>query len=326
MVVPANGTIMKSYKTLIQEFANTPGIKSASVANHIVGAGGSGQGIALLEDREKSQFINEYRVFPGICEIMGLQLVEGGFFKEDAPDSVLTVVLNEAAVKMLGLKSPVAGTQVEYKGTATIIGVVKDFIYGAPTAPIAPLVLTTINANPGLIYIKFADNIDRQKAQNLALSVFHKFDPEFVINPIWSEDIYQSKFDNFNMQFKVVLIGSLLSVFIAMIGLLAMHLYTVKRRTKEIGIRRINGAKVDNIFGLLSWDIVKWICVAGVIAIPIAWYVTSNWLNNYGNHTSLSWWIFVIPIILQCIIALIVTSGVTLNVALQNPVNALKTE
>jgi len=229
---------------------------------------------------------------------------------------------------MLGLQMPVVGKDVFYSvsGKATVIGVVKNFIYDEPTAPIAPLVLTTINAGPGIIYIKFADNINRQKAQDLALSVFHKFDPGFVINPMWSEDIYMQKFDRFNMQFKVVLIGSLLSVFIAMIGLLAMHLYTAKRRTKEIGIRRINGAKVDNIFGLLSWDIVKWICVAGVIAVPIAWYVASNWLSDYGNHTSLSWWIFVVPIVLQCLIALITTSGVTLNVALQNPVKALKTE
>ena len=326
MMVPANGAIIKSYKSLIQELSNTPGIQRASGASHTVGAGGSGQGIALSEDREHSQFINEYRILPGICEMMGFKSVEGEFFKEDAPDSVLTVVLNESAVKMLGLKSPVAGKQVEYKGTATIIGVVKDFIYNEPTAPIAPLVMTTINAYPGIIYIKFDNNIDRIKAQNLSLTVFHKFDPEFVINPMWSEDIYRSKFDRFNMQFKVVLIGSLLSVFIAMIGLLAMHLYTAKRRTKEIGIRRINGATVETVFGLLSWDVVKWICVAGIIAVPVAWYVASDWLNNYGNHTSLSWWIFVIPLILQCLIALITTSGVTLNVSLQNPVKSLKSE
>ena len=326
MVAPINQTIMKSYKALVQEFSNTPGIQKASGASHLIGSGGSGQVIALLEDKGNTQMIQEYRVLPGLCELMGFQLVEGGFFKEDAPDSVPTVVLNEAAVKMLGLQLPVVGKQVEYNGTATIIGVVKNFIFGEPTDPIAPLTLTTIRARSGLVYIKFDDNINRTKAQNLALNVFRKFDSEFVINPMWSEDTYTRKFDSFNMQFKVVLIGSLLSVFIAMIGLLAMHLYTAKRRTKEIGIRRINGAKVKTIFGLLSWDIVRWICVAGVIATPIAWYVTSNWLNNYGNHTSLNWWIFVIPILLQCLIALIVTSGVTLNVALQNPVNAIKTE
>ena len=326
MIAPANGTIRKSYKALIQEFSNTPGIQRASGAQHVIGAGASGQGIALLEDRENMQMINEYRVLPGICEMMDFQLVEGEFFKEDAPDSIHTIVLNESAVKMLGLKTPVVGKQVEYKDLTEIIGVVKDFIYNSPTDPIAPMVLTTIYANPALIYIKFDNNIDRIKAQNLALSVFRKFDSEFVINPIWSEDIYRSKFDNFDMQFKVVLIGSLLSVFIAMIGLLAMHLYTAKRRTKEIGIRRINGAKVETIFSLLSWDVIKWICAAGIIALPAAWYVASNWLNNYGNRTSLSVWIFVIPLLIQCLIALITTSGVTLNVSLQNPVNALKTE
>lgn len=327
MVTPANQTIMKSYKALNRELSNTPGIQKVSGARHIVGGGWSGQGIALLENRENNQIINEYRVLPGICEMMELQLVEGEFFKESTPDSIRMIVLNEAALKLLGLRLPVVGKQVDYKGSATeIIGVVKDFIYASPTDPVAPLVLTTIDASPDWVYIKFDENINRTKAQKLALNGFRQFDSEFILNPMWSEDTYMKKFDSFNMQFKVVLIGSLLSVFIAMIGLLATHLYTAKRRTKEIGIRRINGATVETIFGLLSWDVIKWICVAGLIAVPVAWYIASGWLNNYGNHASLNSLIFIMPLLLQCLIAFITTLGVTLTVSLQNPVKALKTE
>jgi putative ABC transport system permease protein len=279
-----------------------------------------------LENRENQQFINEYRVLPGLGELMGFQLAEGEFFKEDAPDSVLTLVVNEATLKMLNLQLPAVGKQVDYKGDiAEIIGVVKNFIYLNPTDPIQPLVLTK-QKYPNLIYIRFDNNISRTEAHELALNAFRKFDSEFTLNPMWSEDVYIQKFDSLQMQSKVVFIGSLLSVFIAMIGLLAIHLYTAKRRTKEIGIRRINGANPQSIFTLLSTDIIKWIVIAGIIAIPIAYYIASDWLNNYSNHASLGWLVFVAPVLIQCLVAILTTSGVSIHVLSQNPVKALKSE
>lgn len=111
-----------------------------------------------------------------------------------------------------------------------------------------------------------------------------------------------------------------------MLGLVAIHLYTTVRRTKEIGIRRINGANSSSIFNLLTGDIVKWIVIAGIVAVPIIYYMATNMLNEYSNHTSLNWTMFVIPILIQCIIAILATSGVTLWALHQNPVNALKKE
>jgi putative ABC transport system permease protein len=326
MMVPANQAIMGSYEFLKQELLNTPGIQKVSGGNHAIGSGGSGQGIALLEERENQQIINEYRILAGLCELMEFQLVEGEFFRENAPDSVSSIVLNEAAVKMLGLQLPVVGKHVDYNGDSEIIGVVKDFIYYEPTDPVQPLVLSNYQKYAYYIYLKFDKNISRMEARESALTVFQKFDSEFVINPVWSEDIYTKKFDNMKMQAKVVLIGSLLSVFIAMIGLLAIHLYTAKRRTKEIGIRRINGATPQSIFSLLSYDVLKWIVLAGIIATPLGWYIASDWLNNYKNHTSLSWTVFILPVLIQCLVAIITTSGVSLNVLSRNPVEALKTE
>ncbi|MDR3218960.1 MAG: ABC transporter permease [Dysgonamonadaceae bacterium] len=326
MMVPANQAIRGSYESLKQELLNTPGIQKVSGGNHAIGGGASGQGITLLEERESVQLINEYRILPGLCELMEFQLAEGEFFKENAPDSVNTIVLNESALKMLGLQMPVVGKHVEYQGDAEIIGVVKDFIFLEPTDPVQPLVLSSYQKFATLIYIRFDKNISRMEAQESALTVFRKFDSEFVINPVWSEDIYTKKFDTMKMQAKVVLIGSLLSVFIAMIGLLAIHLYTAKRRTKEIGIRRINGATPQSIFSLLSYDVLKWIVLAGIIATPLAWYIASDWLNNYKNHTSLSWTLFVLPVLIQCLVAILTTSGVSLNVLSRNPVEALKTE
>jgi putative ABC transport system permease protein len=327
MMVSTNRAIAKSYESLKQELLNTPGIQKVSGScPHIIGRDGSGQGIALLEDKENTQMINEYRILPGLCELLEFQLLEGEFFQENAPDSVMQIVVNEAALKLLGLQLPAVGKQVEYKGTTEIIGVVRDFIYMEPTDPVQPLVLSDYQKYASRVYIRFDKNISRMEAQALALNVFRKFDSAFILNPEWSEDIYTSKFDGMKTQSQVVLIGSLLSVFIAMIGLLAIHLYTAKRRTKEIGIRRINGANPQTIFSMLSKDIIQWIVLAGIIALPIAYYITTDWLNNYSNHTPLGWAIFVLPVLIQCLIAIITTSGVSLNVLSRNPVEALKSE
>ena len=125
---------------------------------------------------------------------------------------------------------------------------------------------------------------------------------------------------------RIILIGSALSIFVAMLGLLAIHLFATVRRTKEIGIRRIHGASKTSVFVLLSLDVLKWIAFASVIAIPIAVYLSSELLSHYANRISLDWTVFVLPVLLQCVIAMLATSGVTISVLSRSLVKSLKTE
>ena len=124
----------------------------------------------------------------------------------------------------------------------------------------------------------------------------------------------------------IIFIGSAISIFVAMLGLLAIHLYSSKRRTKEIGIRRVFGAEKSSVFALLSLDVLKWIGIASLFAIPAAVYIISQMLNNYTNRVNQDWTIFVFPILIQCVIAILTTSGVSLSVLSQNPVKSLKSE
>lgn len=326
VTIPLNRIIYKSFEAIKQELLSVPEIKQVSGAQHLFGIGGSGQRISLPDNKEEKHSINEYRIMPGIAELMELQLLEGDFFKENAPDSVNQVVLNEAAVKMLGLSSPVAGKSVMYtSGIAEIVGVAKDFCYAYPADKIAPIALSKTSGG-SLLYIRFREGTDRKEAIEKTLAVFHQFEPDFILNSTWSEDIYTQKFESFAVTSKIITLASLLSIFIAMLGLIAIHLYTTIRRTKEIGIRRINGASPESIFSLLTGDIVKWVIISGMIAAPIIYYMAMNMLNQYSNHIALSWTMFVIPTLIQCLVAILATSGVTLWVLQQNPVNALKKE
>ena len=314
----------ESYQSLKQELEKKPGIKMVSLAHHTFGGGQSGQGIALPgESSQKS--INEYRIHSGICELMELQLAEGTFYKEDDPTNENTIILNEAAIKDLGLSYPAVGKTVDYKGLKEIRGVVKDFYYGKIENPIEPMVLRYIGGG-GSIYIKYADNMTRNEVEQTIREVLKKFDSAYILNPTWLEDIYITKFDNLEIQSRLLILASALSIFISAIGLLAMHMLSTIRRKKEIGIRRVNGASHESIFILLSADILKWILIAGIIAIPIVYYFASDWLNNYANHVSLGWAIFIIPLLLQSFITIVVTSGVTIKTLSQNPAKVLKSE
>jgi putative ABC transport system permease protein len=269
--------------------------------------------------------INEYRIYSGICELMELQLVEGTFYREDDPTNEKTIILNEAAVKDLGLHDPVVGTTVDYKGLKEIRGVVKDFYYDKIENPIGPMVLQYTDGG-SVIYVKYADNIPRNEVEQTIREVLKNVDSAYILSPIWLEDVYMEKFDNLNIQSRLLLLASILSIFISAIGLLAMHMLSTVRRKKEVGIRRINGASYESIFMLLSVNILKWIVIAGIIAIPVIFYFASDWLNNYANRSPLGISVFILPVLLQCIITLLVTSGVTIKALSQNPADVLKTE
>ena len=326
MMVSTNRTTALAYESLRQELQNFPEVREVGAASHTIGGGYSGQTISTPEDAENTQSINEYRIMPGLGELMKIELVEGRFFNENDPANAASVVLNQAAVKMLGIEPPYVGKEVLYKQRSTIIGVTKDFCYDDLGFKIMPLVFSCYNPSPSLIYIRFNDGISRSAAAEVATTVFRKFDSEFVLNPRWSDDVYNEKFSAIQTRSTIILLSSLLSILIATLGLLAVQSFVTVRRTKEIGIRRVNGATKASIVVLLTFGIAKWIAVAGIIAIPVAYWFLTNWLSNYAEKISTGWFVFAVPIMIQCLIAAVVIFGVSYKVLSANPIESIKSE
>lgn len=320
--VIASNEISQSLDAVTDELRKLPIVHSVAGSHHVMGGGWSGQTIAVWGGEEKPQGINEYRVATGFPELMQLELKEGRFWNEGDPDSLNLLLLNEAAVKMLGGESPLEKT-FEYHGEARVTGVVKDFYYDNPALGIEPIVLRRIS-DPHTINIRFNEEVERRQAEEKVLAVLRQFDSEYLMTSHWSIDIYNRKFAEIQEFSTIILIATGLSLFIAMLGLLAIHLYSSVRRTKEIGIRRIHGAGKSLVFWQLSYNILLWIAIAAVIAIPIAWYFISDILSTYANHVPLNWMIFALPVVIQCVIALLTTSGVSLWVLSRNPVEAIK--
>jgi putative ABC transport system permease protein len=324
MVVRSTGALSENYDAVVGELTALPMVEAVSGGQHVVGAMASGQLINNLNSTEGDKLIDEYRILPGLGQLMGFELVEGKFFTDDDPGR--TIVLNQAAVKMLGLTPPVSGQQVDYLSSpATVTGVVKDFIYGDPSGVIQPLVFSR-PFGKSFLYIRLVDGVSRPEAGEAIQTALRKFDPDFVVNPIWTEDIHEGKFADINNQGRIIFVGSVLSIILAMMGLLAIHLYSASKRTKEIGVRRILGASRGQIFTLLSNETLRWTLLAGVVAVPVAWFLARRMFSSVANHVPLDWTMFVVPIVVQLVVALAVTSGVTVTVSSTNPAKSLKYE
>ena len=324
--ISTTNNIAKSYESVKQELLKNTDIEQVSCAQHIIGGGWSGQGISTYENKDKQEIINEYRIAPGICELIQLQLEAGSFFEENTPDSVYAIILNESAIRKLGLDNSIVGDYLNYSDRKSLVmGIVKDFYYGNTSEKIDPLALK-LNRYPEYIYIKLRNNRNSQslKTMNSISETLKKFDPNFYMNTSWLTDVYTKKFEKLETQFNLISIGSLLSVIIAILGLTVIHLHTTMRRTREIAIRRINGATTGNIFTLLSGNIIIWIVIAGIIAAPISFYFLNSWLSNFTNKVSVDIFIFIIPVLIQCVIAIAATSGISLNIISKNPVDSLK--
>ena len=251
------------------------------ISQHMVGGGTSGQGIYRFGGNAKTfKSINEYRVLPGLCELMEFKLKDGNFFKENDPGNKKYVVLNEEAVKMLDLQNPIGEKVVMFDDPMEVIGVVKNFYYSSPAQKIEPIALTCYRNYPQLIYIRFNNTVNKAKAAQLVLPVFREFDPEFLLNTNWSDDVYNAKFNGEKTLSRIIFTSTLLSLLVAILGLFAIHSFTIPRRIKEIGIRKVAGSSTWAVVVLLSGNVFLRIGISALVALPLAWLIGQHWLEG----------------------------------------------
>lgn len=270
--------------------------------------------------------------------VLGIQLKEGRFFSKDFPTDSLAVVLNEKAVKEMGLTKPI-GTRVitpeqflnapdGSQNVYTVIGVVKNFHYQSLHEPIVPLVFTNASRFNDVMFLTAV----RVKADNFKTTVaaieqkwktFIKDRPfhyEFLDKTIAAQYHAEERTQ------KIFTFFSSLTIFIACIGLLGLAAYTTQQRVHEIGIRKVLGASVGGITTMLSKHFLKLVLVAMLLAVPVAWWMMNKWLEDFTYRINIRWWVFVLAGALAFGIALLTVSFQAIKAALANPVKSLRTE
>ena len=283
-------------------------------------------------DGEKKQFdFDTFNADAAFMEMTGLQLTQGRFFSDDLTTDNNKMVVNETFVRDHKLENPIGIKLVMGMafdaGLSEIVGVVKDFHYKSFDQPIGSLLIQNkTNASYCLVSLKTSDFLTLhntiEKIKNTASGISPAFPVEISFFDQAVENLYQSEM-KFRRTFSLFA-GS--AIVICCMGILAMSMFACQRRIKEIGIRKVNGARVSEVMTMLNRDFVKWVAIAFVIATPIAWYVMNKWLESFAYKTDLSWWIFALAGLLALGIALLTVSWQSWKAATRNPVEALRYE
>jgi putative ABC transport system permease protein len=260
--------------------------------------------------------------------IYGLKLVAGRNFEQPYQKVINQLIVNESAVKYLGFKDAEDAIGKELtssdQGSAHIIGVVHDFNQRSLKQLPEPIAFSNAPWNQ-----YFSLKVKQGNLGRLIPMLEKTWNQQFPGNPIhyfFLQDYYNDQYRDDQQFGQFFQLFSLLAILIACMGLLSMSSYTISLRTKEIGVRRVNGARIGEILVLLNKDFVKWVILAFIIASPIAWYTMHQWLENFAYKTELSWWIFALAGILALGIALLTVSWQSWKAATRNPVEALRYE
>ena len=262
-----------------------------------------------------------------VAETMGLELLSGRDLNlQEFPTDSTAVLLNESAVSLMGFNEPL-GQIIKDNGIEWhVVGVVKDFVFNSPFQKIEPLVIEGAKGWFNVMHMKL--NEANSTSENLAIieNIYKKYNPEYPFDFEFVDGEYAEKFSDQQRTGKLATLFTLLTILISCLGLFGLASYMAENRIKEVGIRKVLGASVTTIVTLLSKDFLKLVAISILIAIPIAWYYMSNWLEEFDFRISISVWVFAIAGGLTLVIALVTVSFQAIKAARANPVKSLRSE
>ena len=254
---------------------------------------------------------------------LGIQIVEGSGFSGNPESDKNKCLVNESFAQLFSDQNLI-GKGLPGMENKIVTGIVKDFHYSSLKSLVEPALIAYDPRGLHLM-VKASEN-ELAQAKEAIAQTWKRLIPDYPLNMETIGDRYEFLHQENKKYLQLIGACSVISVFLSMIGLFAISFQSSRYRTKEIGIRKVNGAKISEILTLLNKDFVKWITIAFVIATPIAWYAMHRWLENFAYKTSLSWWIFALAGLLALGIALLTVSWQSWKAATRNPVEALRYE
>jgi putative ABC transport system permease protein len=313
-------------KNMLQD---KPYVSSISFCQYFPGKVVSQWGVDLQMNEEKKQVnFHTFNSDPEFFAMLGLQLVKGRFYTRDLLTDKAKIIVNESFAKENKVDDPMGGKIFGFDGNEyEITGIVRDFHFESFNTPIAPLaILSGQNYSYCLVNINTRDFSTLKRSLGEIKSITSELSPSFPVEISFFDEAVENMYRS-ELQFRRTFsIFSGCAILISCLGILALSLFTCQRRVKEIGIRKVNGARTSQILFLLNRDFLRWVLIAFVVSVPFSWYAMNRWLQDFAYKTEISWWIFVLAGIIVMTVALITISFQTWRVATRNPVEALRYE
>lgn len=317
-----------------EEIRKHPAVINATMSGSLPTPSNRNSSAAFLgrtPDPAKMHVIQMFDVDLDYISTLGMEIKEGRAFSSEHPSDSLAVLLNESAVALYGLDDPLQAEISSYDGgtaenpevvTYKVIGVLKNFHYESLRNTIGPLAMF-LGTSRGHLSIKVNTSditgflADLQEKWN-EMGPGQPFDYSFM------DEDFASVYETETRISGIFSVFTFLAIFIACLGLFGLATFTAAQRTKEIGIRKVIGASIPRLFIMLTSEIMKWVLIANLVALPLAYYFMNKWLEDFAYPVGMSWWVFGLALVASLLIALITVSQQAIRAATRNPVDALR--
>ncbi|MGN7824736.1 ABC transporter permease [Chitinophaga sp. 22536] len=322
--IPTRGNMAGKYDAIREAFLQIPGVQSVSAGNDdLVRFNGATNDLVWPGKTADQNFmVNISQVQYDWIKTAGLSLLEGRDFNRDFGDT-MGCILNETAVKKMGLKPPVVGTLI---GQNMVIGVVRNFSFNDPFDVTQPLAVFLNTGTLNHIFVRLVNDGQWQQQVQQLEAAFKKTAPGYPFEFHFTQDAQERKFEGIRSTWQMISVVGTLAIIISCLGLLGLSTFMAEKRTREIGIRKVFGASVARLWFMLSADLMKPILLAFLLAAPLAAWAMQVLLQHMDRHITLSWWMFMLAGLLAVVIALLTISFQGIRAAMTNPVNSLRSE
>lgn len=327
-----DGSAGTRFSTVENELISTGVVESVSLSSNTAFQVGSNSSNYTWNGKdEKSEIlIGMDWVTPAYISSMGMQLISGrNFYKEGVADSN-GIIINESLARMIAKNPAEAAGQIIHRDdiSYTIIGVVKNFVYNNVYGSISPMIMYSDpnGRNTNNVNVRFKNNVPYESALDKVKTVVNRYNPGSPFEFKFVDEEFDKLFKTESLIGQLAFLFAGLAILISCLGLFGLAAYTAEKRNKEIGIRKILGASVPKIAAMLSADFLKLVGISCLIALPLSWWLMNNWLKDFEYRVSIQWWMFLIPVIIALLIAIITVSTQAIKAAIANPVKSLRTE
>jgi len=323
-------------KTFKQEVKEIPGVINATMTGFLPTSNWKNTSIYYKDatlDQKKSLFPQSWEIDEDYVKTLDMKMVAGRSFSKDMPTDSNGIILNESAAKFLGLNDGINKTLYRSQGGKHsldnvkqyhIVGIVKDFNFNSLRESVSPVVMT-LAENTGALSIR----VDTKNLPALLSQIkdrWKELSPNVQINYSFMDQEFDASYRMERRTGQIFIVFTSLAIIIACLGLFGLAAYAAEQRTKEIGIRKVLGASVSAIAGMLSKDFIKLVFISIVIASPIAWYLMNKWLQEFAYRINIQWWVLVLAGVAALLIAVVTVSFQSIKAAIANPVESLKNE
>jgi ABC-type antimicrobial peptide transport system permease subunit len=329
MIVPLQtDQIKKKYDAIKNDLLNSGVVASVSRSETRITDGNSSNGGFTWQGKDPAlqENFKSLSISPEFGKTAKWEIVQGRDFDPALKSDSSGFIINEACVKYLGFKNPI-GQTITWIGSGNykIIGVVKDLVSESAYQPVRQT-FYFLGKWLGNVDIRLSANTSAHDAINKIGAIFKKYDPSTPFEYNFADDDYAKKFDNEVRVGKLASSFASLAIFISCLGLFGMASFMAEQRVKEIGVRKVLGASVFNLWRLLSKDFVGLVIISLLIASPLAWYFMHKWLANFTYRSAMGWWIFAATAGGALLITVLTVSYQSLKAAMANPVKSLRSE